>query len=199
MTKLRGRTAGIDDRGARAVQVPGQQGLPPYPGLGQYPGAPFMGQQGYGAPQPGQGYSVGHEQQLRGFWQEQLREVHQVPCDPAEFKNHQLPLARIKKASAPAQCGARQQCLRSVIARAKEMCQRSRRSSLTRSVGLCSLTQIMKSDEDVRMISAEAPVLFAKVRLCWTVHWQRKDQPSQGGDTSTSSQHARQQRTYARM
>ena len=28
---------------------------------------------------------------------------------------------------------------------------------------LCSMTQIMKSDEDVRMISAEAPVLFAKV------------------------------------
>ena len=26
--------------------------------------------------------------------------------------------------------------------------------------------QIMKSDEDVRMISAEAPVLFAKVRSC---------------------------------
>jgi hypothetical protein len=26
------------------------------------------------------------------------------------------------------------------------------------------LLQIMKSDEDVRMISAEAPVLFAKVR-----------------------------------
>ncbi|EFJ52434.1 hypothetical protein VOLCADRAFT_47883, partial [Volvox carteri f. nagariensis] len=38
------------------------------------------------------------------------------------FKNHQLPLARIKKARQP----------------------------------------IMKSDEDVRMISAEAPVLFAK-------------------------------------
>ncbi len=28
---------------------------------------------------------------------------------------------------------------------------------------MCSMTQIMKSDEDVRMISAEAPVLFAKV------------------------------------
>lgn len=45
-------------------------------------------------------------------------EVENVGNDPAEFKNHQLPLARIKK--------------------------------------------IMKSDEDVRMISAEAPVLFAK-------------------------------------
>ncbi|KAL6762190.1 histone-fold-containing protein [Haematococcus lacustris] len=55
---------------------------------------------------------------LREFWSDQMREVEQVPSDPAEFKNHQLPLARIKK--------------------------------------------IMKSDEDVRMISAEAPVLFAK-------------------------------------
>lgn len=56
--------------------------------------------------------------QLRAFWQSQIIEVEQVGNDPAEFKNHQLPLARIKK--------------------------------------------IMKSDEDVRMISAEAPVLFAK-------------------------------------
>ncbi len=28
---------------------------------------------------------------------------------------------------------------------------------------VCLFLQIMKSDEDVRMISAEAPVLFAKV------------------------------------
>lgn len=38
---------------------------------------------------------------------------------------------------------------------------------ITRSVSLgvsrCSYSQIMKSDEDVRMISAEAPVVFAKV------------------------------------
>lgn len=57
-------------------------------------------------------------EQLKQFWQGQLVEVSEVPSDPAVFKNHQLPLARIKK--------------------------------------------IMKSDEDVRMISAEAPVLFAK-------------------------------------
>eukprot|EP01017_Pseudomicrothorax_dubius_P027343 TRINITY_DN3134_c0_g1_i4.p1 TRINITY_DN3134_c0_g1~~TRINITY_DN3134_c0_g1_i4.p1 ORF type:complete len:196 (+),score=39.90 TRINITY_DN3134_c0_g1_i4:322-909(+) len=44
--------------------------------------------------------------------------LKQAKVDPEKFKNHQLPLARIKK--------------------------------------------IMKSDEDVRMISAEAPVLFAK-------------------------------------
>lgn len=55
-----------------------------------------------------------HQQQLRLFWQQQMSEIETGP----DFKNHQLPLARIKK--------------------------------------------IMKSDEDVRMISSEAPVLFAK-------------------------------------
>ncbi|KAI0567020.1 Histone-like transcription factor [Gracilaria domingensis] len=51
---------------------------------------------------------------LAHFWSEQMSEVQAA----TDFKNHLLPLARIKK--------------------------------------------IMKSDEDVRMISAEAPVLFAK-------------------------------------
>ena len=55
-----------------------------------------------------------HQQQLRLFWQQQMAEIE----SGSDFKNHQLPLARIKK--------------------------------------------IMKSDEDVRMISSEAPVLFAK-------------------------------------
>ena len=55
-----------------------------------------------------------HQQQLRLFWQQQMTEIE----TRSDFKNHQLPLARIKK--------------------------------------------IMKSDEDVRMISSEAPVLFAK-------------------------------------
>jgi|TARA_B100001142_G_scaffold128156_1_gene130040 nuclear transcription factor Y gamma len=55
-----------------------------------------------------------HQLQLRTFWQGQMREIE----TGSDFKNHQLPLARIKK--------------------------------------------IMKSDEDVRMISSEAPVLFAK-------------------------------------
>ncbi|KAJ9518811.1 hypothetical protein QJQ45_026078, partial [Haematococcus lacustris] len=68
---------------------------------------------------------------LREFWSDQMREVEQVPSDPAEFKNHQLPLARIKKARGPG-------------------------------ISPCDEVQIMKSDEDVRMISAEAPVLFAK-------------------------------------
>eukprot|EP00201_Polytomella_parva_P010922 CAMPEP_0175051466 /NCGR_PEP_ID=MMETSP0052_2-20121109/7817_1 /TAXON_ID=51329 ORGANISM="Polytomella parva, Strain SAG 63-3" /NCGR_SAMPLE_ID=MMETSP0052_2 /ASSEMBLY_ACC=CAM_ASM_000194 /LENGTH=840 /DNA_ID=CAMNT_0016315757 /DNA_START=363 /DNA_END=2885 /DNA_ORIENTATION=+ len=52
------------------------------------------------------------------FWKEQLEDVKQTPNEFSHFKNHQLPLARIKK--------------------------------------------IMKSDEDVRMISAEVPILFAK-------------------------------------
>uniref|UniRef100_A0A7R9XRB7 Transcription factor CBF/NF-Y/archaeal histone domain-containing protein n=1 Tax=Ostreococcus sp. 'lucimarinus' TaxID=242159 RepID=A0A7R9XRB7_9CHLO len=51
---------------------------------------------------------------LRQFWREMMIEIQQTN----DFKNHLLPLARIKK--------------------------------------------IMKSDEDVRMISSEAPVLFAK-------------------------------------
>lgn len=54
------------------------------------------------------------QQQLQMFWTYQRQEIEHVN----DFKNHQLPLARIKK--------------------------------------------IMKADEDVRMISAEAPILFAK-------------------------------------
>ncbi|XP_022968781.1 nuclear transcription factor Y subunit C-9-like [Cucurbita maxima] len=54
------------------------------------------------------------QQQLQAFWSNQYQEIERV----IDFKNHSLPLARIKK--------------------------------------------IMKADEDVRMISAEAPVLFAR-------------------------------------
>lgn len=54
------------------------------------------------------------QQQLQMFWTYQRQDIEQAN----DFKNHQLPLARIKK--------------------------------------------IMKADEDVRMISAEAPILFAK-------------------------------------
>ncbi|XVF78017.1 hypothetical protein PTKIN_Ptkin14bG0094300 [Pterospermum kingtungense] len=54
------------------------------------------------------------QQQLQMFWANQMQEIEQT----SDFKNHSLPLARIKK--------------------------------------------IMKADEDVRMISAEAPVIFAK-------------------------------------
>ncbi|KAJ9131496.1 hypothetical protein P3X46_035152 [Hevea brasiliensis] len=54
------------------------------------------------------------QQQLQTFWVNQYQKVDKV----VDFKNHSLPLARIKK--------------------------------------------IMKADEDVRMISAEAPVVFAR-------------------------------------
>ncbi|KAF5452466.1 hypothetical protein F2P56_027461 [Juglans regia] len=54
------------------------------------------------------------QQQLQNFWATQYQEIEQA----SDFKNHSLPLARIKK--------------------------------------------IMKADEDVRMISAEAPVIFAR-------------------------------------
>lgn len=54
------------------------------------------------------------QQQLQSFWANQYQEIEQT----TDFKNHSLPLARIKK--------------------------------------------IMKADEDVRMIAAEAPVIFAR-------------------------------------
>ncbi|KAK7277904.1 hypothetical protein RJT34_22923 [Clitoria ternatea] len=54
------------------------------------------------------------QQRIQAFWANQYQEIEKV----TDFKNHSLPLARIKK--------------------------------------------IMKADEDVRMISAEAPVIFAR-------------------------------------
>ncbi|KAE8734112.1 Nuclear transcription factor Y subunit C-9 [Hibiscus syriacus] len=54
------------------------------------------------------------QQHLQRFWSNQYQEIEQT----TDFRNHNLPLARIKK--------------------------------------------IMKADEDVRMISAEAPVVFAR-------------------------------------
>mmetsp|Transcript_13978 Transcript_13978/g.33007 ORF Transcript_13978/g.33007 Transcript_13978/m.33007 type:complete len:268 (-) Transcript_13978:275-1078(-) len=95
---------------APAGSIPG--GMSAYPQMPQYSQAPqptFMQH-----PQP----QSQHANQLKDFWVQQMQEVEKFGTDPAEFKNHQLPLARIKK--------------------------------------------IMKSDEDVRMISAEAPALFAK-------------------------------------
>ena len=35
--------------------------------------------------------------QLKHFWDTQMEEISDVPIDTAVFKNHQLPLARIKK------------------------------------------------------------------------------------------------------
>lgn len=81
------------------------------PGAGQPP--PALPGGGYPAAIP-LAYQHIHQQQLQQFWTSQMQEIEQVN----DFKNHQLPLARIKK--------------------------------------------IMKSDEDVRMISAEAPVVFSK-------------------------------------
>lgn len=78
-----------------------QQGAPA--AAGAYPSQP-----------PYQHLLQQQQQQLQMFWNYQRQEIEQVN----DFKNHQLPLARIKK--------------------------------------------IMKADEDVRMISAEAPILFAK-------------------------------------
>lgn len=88
-------------------------------------------------------------QKLQGFWMEQLEEVQHAH----DFKNHLLPLARIKK--------------------------------------------IMKSDEDVRMISAEAPVLFAKAcemfileltHRAWAQTEEAKRRTLQRSDISTAIQ-----------
>ncbi|GBF96186.1 nuclear transcription factor Y subunit C [Raphidocelis subcapitata] len=70
--------------------------------------------------EPGpRGRAGGAAERLAALWRDVAEDVEGVStADLSEFKNHQLPLARIKK--------------------------------------------IMKSDEDVRMISAEAPCLFAK-------------------------------------
>lgn len=82
---------------------------------GAVPGQPSAGYPAAQVPHPqAMQYQHLHQQQLQHFWTSQMQEIEQVN----DFKNHQLPLARIKK--------------------------------------------IMKADEDVRMISAEAPVLFAK-------------------------------------
>ena len=43
-------------------------------------------------------------EQLQNFWSQQMVEINQVGTDPAEFKNHQLPLARIKKVMLPLPC-----------------------------------------------------------------------------------------------
>ncbi|GMN56620.1 hypothetical protein TIFTF001_025739 [Ficus carica] len=75
---------------------------------------PAAGQSGVPATAPFHHLLQQQQQQLQMFWSYQRHEIEQVN----DFKNHQLPLARIKK--------------------------------------------IMKADEDVRMISAEAPILFAK-------------------------------------
>jgi nuclear transcription factor Y, gamma len=76
-------------------------------------GAPAYAPQLYAPPAAAQ-QAAAAQQQLQMFWAEQYREIEAT----TDFKNHNLPLARIKK--------------------------------------------IMKADEDVRMIAAEAPVVFAR-------------------------------------
>ncbi|CCH45300.1 Nuclear transcription factor Y subunit C-3 [Wickerhamomyces ciferrii] len=63
----------------------------------------------------GQGLEGNYKNMMMAYWQETINNIEHQDHD---FKNHQLPLARIKK--------------------------------------------VMKTDEEVRMISAEAPILFAK-------------------------------------
>lgn len=63
----------------------------------------------------GQGLTGQYRNMMMAYWQETINSIEHEEHD---FKNHQLPLARIKK--------------------------------------------VMKTDEEVRMISAEAPILFAK-------------------------------------
>ncbi|KAI8529222.1 hypothetical protein RHMOL_Rhmol12G0208000 [Rhododendron molle] len=93
------------------IEVPKMEPNPPPPTAAPPPYPPQP-------PYPHQLLQQQHHQhqqnQLNTFWTHQRQEIESA----TDFKNHQLPLARIKK--------------------------------------------IMKADEDVRMISAEAPVLFAK-------------------------------------
>nr|AIZ68327.1 CCAAT-binding transcription factor C [Triticum aestivum] len=85
------------------------------PATGAAGGAPVPGVPGP-PPVPHHHLLQQQQAQLQAFWAYQRQEAERASA--SDFKNHQLPLARIKK--------------------------------------------IMKADEDVRMISAEAPVLFAK-------------------------------------
>ncbi|KAG6532880.1 nuclear transcription factor Y subunit C-6-like [Zingiber officinale] len=97
--------------------------------MDQQPGHPVPPVMGVGVPYPPGAGAAGpyqayqnlfhqqqqqQQQQLQLFWADQYREIEQT----TDFRNHSLPLARIKK--------------------------------------------IMKADEDVRMIAAEAPVVFAR-------------------------------------
>ncbi len=72
------------DAGARCAQAGLAAPFPPaaFPAPAAYM-TPLMAQQ---------------NEQLRQFWHQQMQEILGVGTDPAEFKNHQLPLARIKKA-----------------------------------------------------------------------------------------------------
>ena len=130
-----------------AQHLTGQYGAPPVPS--QYPYVP----------QPVA--SAPSADALRGFWQQQMQEVQLVGTDPGEFKNHQLPLARIKKACAYKAVLKHDRVLQLLARMIREPNLRTAWLPTQMTEGAC--LQIMKSDEDVRMISAEAPVLFARV------------------------------------
>ena len=111
--------------------------------------------QGGGYAQQTAAQAQAQSESLRAFWAQQMREVQAVGTDPAEFKNHQLPLARIKKVREGKKNGREG-------GRERRSCPGKTRTLTPLSL-FFTRTQIMKSDEDVRMISAEAPVLFARV------------------------------------
>ncbi|KAJ6792350.1 nuclear transcription factor Y subunit C-2-like [Iris pallida] len=91
-------------------------GAPPYQqaAMAGAPSAAFPASSAQLTYQQAHQFHMQQQQQLQAFWAERVTEIEKT----TDFKNHSLPLARIKK--------------------------------------------IMKADEDVRMISAEAPVVFAK-------------------------------------
>ncbi|KAG2694870.1 hypothetical protein I3843_08G160800 [Carya illinoinensis] len=89
-------------------------GPPTHPSVGAQPAGVQLGQHQLAYQHIHQQQQQQLQQQLQSFWANQYQEIEKV----TDFKNHSLPLARIKK--------------------------------------------IMKADEDVRMISAEAPVIFAR-------------------------------------
>jgi nuclear transcription factor Y, gamma len=96
-----------------AYPPPAAYGAPYPPPAAAYPGPGAVAYPPAAVQQPHQ-QGAATQQQLQIFWAEQYREIEAT----TDFKNHNLPLARIKK--------------------------------------------IMKADEDVRMIAAEAPVVFAR-------------------------------------
>jgi hypothetical protein len=107
------------------------------------------------------------EFELRGFWQEQIRKIQQTSMDPGELQNQQLPLTRIKK--------VKLRLVFELFRRRLTSCVKSLPSHLLWYSGSLLLTpnpltsitfwslQIMKSDESVRIVAADAPLLLSKV------------------------------------
>lgn len=128
------------------------------------------------------------QEELKKFWAEMKADVEKVGTDPAEFKSQQLPLARIKKVPT---------VILSIHPRSPSIGHRQRLSLLPCHTPPHPPTnkQIMKSDEVVRMISAEAPVLFAKAceffileatLRAWNAAEEHKRRTLQRGDIATA-------------